>query len=172
MSLEKASIILEYVLANARRESGTTAKVLAAAPHGGFDYKPSDKCMDGGCLAWHIASTEVFFLEGAANGEFAKPSDKPAGVETGEQIAAWYRENIDKALDRCAAMTPEEAARVVDFFGVFQLPAYAYVTLSTQHAIHHRGQLSAYIRPMGGKVPSIYGPSGDENPFAKEAATA
>jgi uncharacterized damage-inducible protein DinB len=167
MSPEKASIILEYTVANARQESKTTAKILAAAPHAGFGYKPSEKCMEAGALAWHIASADVFFLEGAANGAFAKGPEKPEGVETGEQIAAWYEEHVAKALDRVAALTPEEAARVVDFFGVFQMPAVAFVTMGTQHTIHHRGQLSAYIRPMGGKVPSIYGPSADDNPFPK-----
>lgn len=169
MSPEKASIILEYTVANARQESKTTAKVLAAAPQSGFGYKPSEKCMDGGTLAWHIASADLMFLEGVVNGAFTKPADKPEGVETGEQIAAWYEENVAKALDRCAALTPEEAARAVDFFGVFQLPAVAFLTLATQHTIHHRGQLSAYIRPMGGKVPSIYGPSADDNPFPKKS---
>lgn len=168
MHPEKASVILEYTLHNARQEAKTTAKVLAAAPQAGFAYKPSEKCMDGGTLAWHIASTEVFFLEGAANGAFGKPMDKPADVESGEQIAAWYETHMATALERLASLTGEEAARKVDFFGVFQMPAVAFVTLATQHAIHHRGQLSAYIRPMGGKVPSIYGPSADDNPFPKK----
>ncbi|BDC52220.1 hypothetical protein F183_A45350 [Bryobacterales bacterium F-183] len=168
MSPEKASVILEYVVANARREMKTTASVLAATPQASFDYKPADKYMDGGTLAWHIAVTEVFFLEGVATGSFTgKPPSQPADVVSGEQIAAWYVQEVTKVLDRCAALTPEEAAREVDFFGVFQNPACTFVTLATQHTIHHRGQLSAYLRPMGGKVPAIYGPSGDENPFAK-----
>lgn len=167
MSPEKASIILEYVVANARQEAKTTAKVLAAAPPEGFGYKPSERCMEGGPLVWHIASADLLFLEGAANGAFGKPPEKPEGVETSQQIAAWYEENVSKALDRVAALTPEEAARSVDFFGVFQMPAVSLVTMGTQHTIHHRGQLSAYIRPMGGKVPSIYGPSADDNPFPK-----
>jgi uncharacterized damage-inducible protein DinB len=42
------------------------------------------------------------------------------------------------------------------------LPAYVYLSFVQNHSVHHRGQLSAYLRPMGGKVPSIYGPSADE----------
>jgi uncharacterized damage-inducible protein DinB len=45
---------------------------------------------------------------------------------------------------------------------MFQLPAAAYLNFANVHCIHHRGQLSAYLRPMGGKVPSIYGGSADE----------
>jgi uncharacterized damage-inducible protein DinB len=63
-------------------------------------------------------------------------------------------------------MSGEEAARIVEF-GPFKLPALSYVTFAVNHSIHHRGQLSAYLRPMGAKVPSIYGPSADENPFQK-----
>ena len=44
---------------------------------------------------------------------------------------------------------------------MMQLPAVSYLTLMVKHGAHHRGQLSAYLRPMGAKVPGIYGPSGD-----------
>jgi len=50
---------------------------------------------------------------------------------------------------------------VIDFRGMFQLPAVAYLTFSLNHTIHHRGQLSTYLRAMGGKVPAIYGESYD-----------
>jgi uncharacterized damage-inducible protein DinB len=59
-------------------------------------------------------------------------------------------------------MTGDELAKIVDFYGMFQLPAAAYLNFANVHCIHHRGQLSAYLRPMGGKVPSIYGGSADE----------
>ena len=46
-------------------------------------------------------------------------------------------------------------------FGVMQMPAVNFVSLCVKHSVHHRGQLSAYLRAMGGKVPGIYGPSAD-----------
>jgi uncharacterized damage-inducible protein DinB len=49
----------------------------------------------------------------------------------------------------------------MDFRGMFQLPAVGFIQLALHHTIHHRGQLSVYLRPMGGKVPSIYGESYD-----------
>jgi uncharacterized damage-inducible protein DinB len=52
--------------------------------------------------------------------------------------------------------------RVVDFFGLFKWPAVSYLGFGNNHSIHHRGQLAAYIRSMGGKVPAIYGGSADE----------
>jgi uncharacterized damage-inducible protein DinB len=51
--------------------------------------------------------------------------------------------------------------RIIDFRGLFQLPAVTYVQVGLNHSIHHRGQLSMYLRPMGGTVPSIYGESYD-----------
>jgi uncharacterized damage-inducible protein DinB len=50
---------------------------------------------------------------------------------------------------------------MVDFRGMFQMPAVGFLQLATSHSIHHRGQLSVYLRPMGAKVPSIYGESYD-----------
>ena len=60
-------------------------------------------------------------------------------------------------------------AKNIDFFGVFNFPAVMYLTFLNNHMIHHRGQLSTYLRAMGGKVPSIYGGSADE-PFQAAAA--
>ena len=52
----------------------------------------------------------------------------------------------------------------VDFFGLMQWPAVSYLGLANNHGIHHRGQLSAYLRALGSKVPALYGGSADE-PF-------
>ncbi len=168
MSPENASTILHYAVAVARNEQKTTAKTIAAANPEGLAYKPSERCMSGAELIWHLASSEVAILNGAANGAFDFSGGRPENTETPEQIAAWYTENASKALDRCAALNGEAAAKVVSFMGVFEQPAVGYVTMATNHAIHHRGQLSSYLRPMGGKVPAIYGMSADDNPFEKK----
>lgn len=167
MTADQAKTILDYTIQYGRRELETTAKVLAAAPVEGLDYKPSEKCMPGGQLVWHIASADVALLNGAVDGTFDFGRARPAGTETPAQVAEWYKVNATAALDRCAAMTPEEASKIVDFMGFFQQPAVGYVTMALNHSIHHRGQLSSYLRPMGGKVPAIYGGSADDNPFAK-----
>lgn len=51
--------------------------------------------------------------------------------------------------------------KIVDFRGLFQRPAYTFLQAGLLHAVHHRGQLSSYLRAMGGKVPAIYGESYD-----------
>jgi uncharacterized damage-inducible protein DinB len=59
-------------------------------------------------------------------------------------------------------MTPEQLATPVDFAGVFKMPAVFYLGFVNNHSVHHRGQLPAYLRPMGSMVPSIYGRSADK----------
>ena len=168
MTPEQAQFLLDYVLPTLKRETATTAKVIAATPNANLDYRPTERCMPASELLWHIASAEMMFLDGILSGTFGQGPAKPEDVTTPEEIAAWYSQQTAAAIEKLSAFTPEEAARIIDFHGFMQLPAAGWVNFSLRHTIHHRGQLSSYIRPMGGKVPSIYGPSADENPFAKE----
>jgi uncharacterized damage-inducible protein DinB len=58
-------------------------------------------------------------------------------------------------------MSGEQLCGKIDFLGMWQMPGIVYLSLIIKHSVHHRGQLSTYLRPMGGKVPGIYGPSAD-----------
>jgi len=167
MTPEQARFLLDFTLPTLKHETATTAKVMAATPDANPGYRPSEKCMPADELVWHIASSDLMFLEGIVNGAFGKGPERPETVKTPQQIAAWYTEKMSGAIEKISAYTPEEAARINDFHGFIQAPAAGIISFSLGHSIHHRGQLSSYIRPMGGKVPSIYGPSADENPFAK-----
>jgi uncharacterized damage-inducible protein DinB len=103
-------------------------------------------------------------LESIANCSFDGPSEKPenCGISTPEQAVACYKARIPAALERIRALTPEQMAGIIDFFGVMQLPAVNLLQLTIKHSVHHRGQLSSYLRAMGGKVPNIYGSSADK----------
>jgi uncharacterized damage-inducible protein DinB len=79
-------------------------------------------------------------------------------------VVTWYDENMKRGIARIAQMTAEQLMTPVEFFGVFNLPAAFYLGFLNNHSIHHRGELTTYLRPMGSKVPSIYGGSYDE-PF-------
>ena len=89
------------------------------------------------------------------------PDKKP---QTAAEVVTWYDQHIQRGIGRVAAMTPEQLLTPVEFFGVFNLPAVLYLGFLNNHSIHHRGELATYLRPMGSKVPSIYGGSYDE-PF-------
>jgi uncharacterized damage-inducible protein DinB len=170
MTPEQARFLLDFTLPTLKQETATTAKVLGATPNARLDYRPTERCMPAAELLWHIASADVMFLEGILSGGFGKGPEKPEDVNTPEQISAWYSQRTSDAIEKLSAFTPEEAARILDFYGLIQAPAAGIVTFALGHSIHHRGQLSSYMRPMGGKVPSIYGPSADENPFAHTEA--
>jgi uncharacterized damage-inducible protein DinB len=170
MTNEQAKFLLDFTLPKLKQETATTAKVIAATPNAHLDYRPSERCMPAAELLWHIASSDVMFLEGTLSGEFGKGPEKPEGITSPEQISAWYTDRMSAGIEKLSAYTPEEAGKIIDFYGFIQTPAAGIVTFALGHSVHHRGQLSSYIRPMGGKVPAIYGPSADENPFAKAEA--
>lgn len=168
MTPEQAKTVLDYLVSNSRNEMATTAKILAAVPADRLDYRPSERCKSAGELVWHIAASEVAIINGAVDGAFKFGGERPANTQTPAEIAEWYKTNAGAAIDRAAAMTGEQASKTVDFMGFFQQPAAGFLTMAVHHSIHHRGQLSSYLRPMGAKVPAIYGMSADENPFEKK----
>ena len=143
-------------------ESATTRKVLAAVPDDGSDYKPAEKCMTGAELAFHIASVEVWFLDGLLKGEFVMSGDQPPALKPSESLAM-YDTQVPGLVARLKGLTGEQLIKPTAFF-TWTEPLVTYLAFYLNHSIHHRGQLSAYLRPMGSKVPSIYGGSADE-PF-------
>ena len=73
------------------------------------------------------------------------------------------------AVQRLRELPGEQLAEQLDFFGLMQMPRAAWIGFSNNHSVHHRGQLSAYLRALGSKVPDIYGPSGDAEPAQAQA---
>jgi uncharacterized damage-inducible protein DinB len=145
------------------REAECTKKVIAAVPDAKSDYRPDPHARTAKELAWHIANSDIQFLDGIADLKFDMntPDHKPG---TSAEVVAWYDENIKRGMERVGAMTAEQLMTPVEFFGVFNLPAAFYLGFLNNHSVHHRGELATYLRPMGSKVPSIYGGSYDE-PF-------
>jgi uncharacterized damage-inducible protein DinB len=64
-------------------------------------------------------------------------------------------------LNRVRALPGDKLTNVIDMFGVIQAPGVNFLAITIKHSVHHRGQLSTYLRPMGGQVPGIYGPTAD-----------
>ena len=149
------------------REAEITKKVIAAVPDAASSYKPDANARSAKELAWHIANTDIQFLDGIAdlNFKMESPEHKP---QTSAEVVAWYNEHVNRGVARVAALTAEQLLTPVNFYGVFNLPAVLYLGFLNNHSIHHRGELSTYLRPMGSKVPSIYGGSYDE-PFQPPA---
>ncbi len=162
MSHDEAKLIAGYTLGDYEREMATTRAVIAAIPAGQEDYTPDAKSMPALKLAWHIASADWWFLTSVIAGEFkSEDSSLPDTIKSAADVVAWYDANVPGVLEEAKALSGAHKAKVIDFFGMMQQPAFTFLSLMLKHSIHHRGQLSAYLRPMGAKVPGIYGPSGD-----------
>jgi uncharacterized damage-inducible protein DinB len=171
---EFAATYRDLMIEGFRREAETTKKVIAAIPEAKSDYRPDPHARTAKELAWHIAASDVHFLESilALKFEMNPPKDEPKTIS---EILAWYDRRLQPALDRLAQMPGEKLLTPINFAGVFNFPAMLYLNFLNNHDIHHRGELATYLRPMGSKVPSIYGGSYDEPfqmPKPQEASVA
>ena len=171
MTAEQAMSLLQNVyLGTLKNESRITKKVLETVPADKCDYRPDTASRTAIELARHIAAADNRFLETVINGLFdANPAMIPENVKTPAQIAVWYEERFAKNFDALTKLNGEQLIKMVDFRGMFQRPAVSFVMLGLHHTIHHRGQLSSYLRCMGAKVPSIYGESYDDAQARKAA---
>src|SRR5439155_24166620 len=111
-------------------------------------------------LVRHIAAADNRFVETVIHGVFdTNPAMIPETVNTPAEIASYYEERFAKNYEALSKLQGEQLVKIVDFRGMFQRPAVTFVMMGLHHTIHHRGQLSSYLRCMGAKVPSIYGES-------------
>jgi uncharacterized damage-inducible protein DinB len=169
---DNVTVVLQTLLPSLDREHQTTKRVIEAIPDAKVDFTPDGISMSAINLAWHIVTAETRFLEAVVNGAFdLTPRPRPDAIATGEAVNKWYAERYANAVALLQALATDKLVKTVDFRGVMQLPAVAYVDFALRHSIHHRGQLSMYLRPMGAKVPSIYGESYDAR-VARETAQA
>jgi uncharacterized damage-inducible protein DinB len=171
LSPDQAMLILQYQMGGFKRESRTTAAVMRAVPADRADYRPDANSKSAIELVRHIAIAENRFYETVTVGFFDLSVAILDGVSTPNEVAAWYEQRFAKNFDLLTRATPEQLLKPVDFRGMFTWPALHFLALGLHHTIHHRGQLSTYLRPMGGKVPAIYGESYD-SAAAKPAKAA
>jgi len=166
MNADQAKFLTEFFANMLENEGKTTARVLAAVPDSGKSYKPDAKSRTAWDLATHLALGDVWFLDSIINGKFEMEPDgesqAAAKFKTIKDVVDHYNREFPSRVKQLRALPVDKLTRVVDFFGMMQLPAAGYLGLANNHSVHHRGQLAAYLRAMGGKVPSIYGGSADE----------
>ena len=170
MNADQAKAVAETVGQQLQQEWMTTYKVLSAVPESQRTYKPEANSRTAWELATHIAGADVWFLDGVLNGKFAAPEEK-APAQTVAGVADWYKKEFPNRLERVLALDGNKLTQIVDFFGM-KMPAVQYMLFALVHMVHHRGQLATYLRPMGGKCPSIYGGSFDEQWQAPQEAKA
>ncbi|HEY2120269.1 MAG TPA: DinB family protein [Candidatus Acidoferrum sp.] len=169
---EQAVFLLQLALPAAKNEHRTTRSVIEAIPADKGDYRPDPVSKSAMELAWHIVAAEHRFYSGIVAGQFDfSPNHRPESVRTAAEIGQWHGNSFSKHFEKLSGLQADQLIKPIDFRDLLQMPAVAYFEMSLRHSIHHRGQLSAYLRAMGGKVPAIYGESYD-SAEAKKAAPA
>ncbi len=148
------------------REFQTTLKVMKAYPADKLDLKPSEILRPARNIMWVFVG-ELFILQMALAGKMDMGGEPPTPPETLEELCAIFEQLHVETGKILEAKTAEELnATMVQFpvgpykMGELRAMDVAWITVYDQ--IHHRGQLSVYLRLAGGKLPSIYGPTADE----------
>lgn len=139
------------------REHTTTMKVLQAVPGGRLDFRPHERSYSAGELAWHLAYSPLGLANAIAAGRFDAYQQPPAPA-TLEEILRGAGTCYEEMRRVVAGLTPQQLGGAIPLPGGRHVPAQGLLWTILFHQIHHRGQLSVYIRMMGGKVPAIYGP--------------
>jgi uncharacterized damage-inducible protein DinB len=145
------------------QEHALTAKVLRAAPPGKTGLRPHEKSKSLGELCWHLAEAERFFATRCLGIEV--PGENPVPKENPPATPAAMADAFDRShaalRAACAAKPAAWFGEVIDFFAT-RMSRQAILDLMVRHEVHHRGQLTVYLRLAGAKVPSTYGGSADE----------
>jgi uncharacterized damage-inducible protein DinB len=166
---------VEAMLNELEQEAQTTRRVLERVPGDRLGWKPHDKSMSLGQLALHVATVPGAIAEMSQRSSVPLPQfNQPSPTSVADLMPA-FEKSIASARAILRGMDDAALAktwRVVDGQReVMALPVAALLrSIMLNHWYHHRGQLSVYLRQVGSQVPSIYGPSADENPFAARVA--
>jgi uncharacterized damage-inducible protein DinB len=166
MNADQAAAIVQLLTGTIEGEGAATRKVLAAVPNGNRDYKPDPKSRSAWELAVHLAISDIWFADSILQGKFEWTGEPgtPAEMSDPAAVAKWHESHMADRLGKLRAMSPDDMLRNVEFFGM-KGPACTWLAMMNNHSVHHRGQLAAYLRAAGSKVPAIYGISADENAF-------
>jgi uncharacterized damage-inducible protein DinB len=168
--------IIDGLLAELEQEAETTRRVLERIPQAHLSWKPHPKSMSLGQLALHVATVPGSVAELAAVDTVPEP---PSFVQpeaaTASELVPSLRESVEKAK---RALDGFDDARMGAMWrlqsggrDILTMPRVALVrAIMLNHWYHHRGQLLVYLRLLNQSVPSVYGPTADENPFAAAAS--
>jgi uncharacterized damage-inducible protein DinB len=139
-------------------EAKTTSKVISRIPEGS-DYRPDPKSRLASEIAWQIVCEEKMIIDALETGKAEwNPAPAPQSMK---EISGTYDTQSADVIRRFKALPAARWDGMMEFFGA-QRPASPMAWSFLFDIVHHRGQITTYLRPMGSKVPQIYGPSGDE----------
>ena len=147
------------------KEAPATRKVISRIPEGRSDYRADPKARNAREIAWLIVREEIILGDGLDKG-LLEWVDVPTPASV-KEIVDTYDRHHDEVTRRMHRLDAARWEQPIPFmFGgqeVMKASGYENAWGFFFDLIHHRGQLSTYLRPMGAKVPAIYGPSADES---------
>jgi uncharacterized damage-inducible protein DinB len=163
--------LADSILMELDQEAQTTKRVLDRIPDDKLAWKPHPKSYSLGQLALHIASVPGNVATAAAQDTFEAPNFAQPQPKSRQEILDAFSQSLASAKDTLKNM---DDARLTSMWSLtkngkvlMSVPRIGFIrSILMNHNYHHRGQLSVYLRILDVPVPSIYGPSADENPFA------
>lgn len=163
--------MMDPFLAELEQEAQTTRRVLERVPGDKLSWKPHAKSMSLGQLATHVATipgviAQILVKDSLDLSGFEEPAAKSAA-----ELIPSFNDGLRTAREILGSMEEQKLLGTWKLTGngkeLLAMPRLAVVrSVLLNHWYHHRGQLSVYLRLLDVPVPSIYGPSADENPFA------
>jgi uncharacterized damage-inducible protein DinB len=167
----KAMRLVDSILMEIDQEAQTTKRVLDRIPEDKLTWKPHPKAFSLGQLALHIASSPGSVAAAAVPDSMEAPNFSQPEAKSRQEVLDTFSKSLESAKD---ALKKMDDARLMSMWNltkngkvVMSIPRIGFIrSILMNHNYHHRGQLSVYLRILNVPVPSIYGPSADENPFA------
>ena len=161
------------LLSEFEQEAATTRRLLERVPTDKLAWKPHEKSMSLGALAQHVATAPAFLSDWAVQDTVTMSGGAPPDPGNTAEIVAAHDAGTSKTNSNIASIGDANHGKPWEIKGpdgktMMSMPKVALLrSLVMNHTYHHRGQLSVYLRLLNVPVPSIYGPSADENPWAK-----
>lgn len=165
MNADQAKAVAEAMAGLWQAEYPATVRVLSAVKDSERDYAPHPKSRTAWQLVVHLATADIWFIDSIIQGSFNWDPEAAKQAESQfksvAEVVAFYEKTFPAKLHEVQNLSGEKLTEIVDFFGMMQMPRANWIGFAGNHCVHHRGQISAYLRAMGCRVPDIYGPSGD-----------
>lgn len=163
--------MIDVLLQELEQEAQTTRRVLERVPDAHLGWKPHAKSWTLGQLALHVATVPGNVAEIASRSPVEVPQFTQQAAATAAELVPTLEKSIAKAKQILGRMDDATLAATWKLMDgdqeIMAIPRGAFLrSIMLNHWYHHRGQLSVYLRQLNVPVPSIYGPSADENPFA------
>jgi uncharacterized damage-inducible protein DinB len=163
--------LIDGLLHELELEAKTTRRVLERVPDGQLTWRPHEKARTLGQLALHVATVPGGVAEIARQSQIQAPQFTDPSPNSAAELVPALDQSIARAKSVLGGMDDATLAETWRMMlgdrEILAMPRIAFLrSIMLNHWYHHRGQLTVYLRTLGVPLPSVYGPSADENPFA------